>query len=441
MAGLKMFVSSTCYDLAEERNQLRQFISDLGHEPILSEYNEILYDFNEHTHVSCVREISNADMVILVIGTRFGGIAIDETKKIIDLAILQEKIHIKDLAEIFSTINKEKKIEKDLEETAKTEGKSYKAKSIGFSITQYEVLKAIEEDIPVYVFINERINNFYDFYNENKKSSTELRFPELTEETTKYLFEFIRILKRRIVGNFLIPYKNYSDIELALKNQLALKFKRLLTHERNEIKNAKNHSQQIDLLSTQFDDLKTAVLNTIQDDDRRNIAKGVANYRELHTFLHNVQEVNNKINLSEVFKKEKNKWDKVIDSFGFIDIKFSKDIPDLQEYINSRGSRRRINNRNDVYFLKENNFYSIPEELYKEIQDSWEELITMKEESRKIIFETLNDKYKKREYFNNRNLIIREHELPFKEWLESIRNEERAEPYTLNERVLRVLKG
>ncbi|ONN48976.1 hypothetical protein AC057_18665 [Acinetobacter genomosp. 33YU] len=108
MAGLKMFVSSTCYDLAEERNQLRQFISDLGHEPILSEYNEILYDFNEHTHVSCVREISNADMVILVIGTRFGGVAIDETKKIIDLAILQEKIHIKDISEIFNTIIKEK---------------------------------------------------------------------------------------------------------------------------------------------------------------------------------------------------------------------------------------------------------------------------------------------------------------------------------------------
>lgn len=435
-----MFVSSTCYDLAEERNQLRQFISDLGHEPILSEYNEILYDFNEHTHVSCVREISNADMVILVIGTRFGGVAIDETKKIIDLAILQEKIHIKDISEIFNTIIKEKKIEKDLEEKAKSENKSYKAKSIGFSITQYEVLKAIEEDIPVYVFINERINNFYDFYSENKNTSKDLRFPELTEETTKYLFEFIRILKRRLVGNLLIPYKNYSDIESALKNQLALKFKRLLTNEKNERKSTKNHSQQIDLLSTQFDDLKTAVLNTIEDDDRRNIAKGVANYRELHAFLYNIQEINNQINLSELFKKSQIKWDNLINSFGFIEIKFSKDIPEVNEYINSRGTRRRV--RNDVYFLTESKFYTISEELYKEIQDSWEELLTIKKEaSRNIIFETLNDKYKKRENFRYTS-ILRENELSFQEWLEDIKNEEKVERFYLEDgKIIRMLKG
>lgn len=415
-----MFVSSTCYDLAEERNQLRQFISDLGHEPILSEYNEILYDFNEHTHVSCVREISNADIVILVIGTRFGGVAIDETKKIIDLNILQEKIHNKDLAEIFSTITKEKKNEKDLEEKAKSENRPYKAKSIGFSITQYEVLKALEEDIPVYVFINERINNFYDFYIENKNLSKSLRFPELTEETTKYLFEFISILKRRLVGNFLISYKNYSDIESALKIQLALKFKRLLTNEKNEKINLKNHNQQMELLATQFDDLKTAVLNTIADDDRRTIAKGVANYRELHAFFYNIQIINDNISPSDIFKNNTNKWNDLISFFGFINIKFSKDINIIHEYLLAN-SRRRI--RSEVYFLMKDKFYRISEELYKEIQESWEELILIKKDSREIIFDTLNDKFLKRNDIRYSGML-REYNSNFEEWLDEIKNKD-----------------
>jgi len=83
MAGLKFFISSTCYDLVEERNQIRNLIKGLGHEPVLSDHNEILYDYDEHTHLSCVREISNVDIVVLIIGSRFGGKAIDETKKLI----------------------------------------------------------------------------------------------------------------------------------------------------------------------------------------------------------------------------------------------------------------------------------------------------------------------------------------------------------------------
>src|SRR5690606_12265044 len=145
-------------------------------------------------------------------------------------------------------------------------------------------------------------------------------------ETTKYLFEFISILKRRLVGNFLISYKNYSDIESALKIQLALKFKRLLTNEKNEKINLKNHNQQMELLATQFDDLKTAVLNTIADDDRRTIAKGVANYRELHAFFYNLQIINDNISPSDIFKNNTNKWNDLISFFGFINIKFSKDI-------------------------------------------------------------------------------------------------------------------
>ena len=36
MAGLKIFVSSTCFDLSILRSELRNFIASLGYEPVMS---------------------------------------------------------------------------------------------------------------------------------------------------------------------------------------------------------------------------------------------------------------------------------------------------------------------------------------------------------------------------------------------------------------------
>ena len=41
MAGTKIFVSSTCYDLSVLRAELRNFILSLGHEPVMSDYADI----------------------------------------------------------------------------------------------------------------------------------------------------------------------------------------------------------------------------------------------------------------------------------------------------------------------------------------------------------------------------------------------------------------
>ena len=36
MAGVNIFISSTCYDLSQARQDLRDFISGLGHTPMMS---------------------------------------------------------------------------------------------------------------------------------------------------------------------------------------------------------------------------------------------------------------------------------------------------------------------------------------------------------------------------------------------------------------------
>ena len=78
MAELRVFVSSTCYDLSVLRSQLRVFIKNMGHEPIMSDYGDVLYDPRIHTHTSCVDEVRNCDVLVLIVGSRFGGKAMAE---------------------------------------------------------------------------------------------------------------------------------------------------------------------------------------------------------------------------------------------------------------------------------------------------------------------------------------------------------------------------
>ncbi len=44
MAGVNMFISSTCYDLSQVRQDLRDFISGLGHNLMMSEQKSEIID-------------------------------------------------------------------------------------------------------------------------------------------------------------------------------------------------------------------------------------------------------------------------------------------------------------------------------------------------------------------------------------------------------------
>ncbi|WP_152988670.1 DUF4062 domain-containing protein, partial [Janthinobacterium sp. Ant5-2-1] len=73
MANPRVFISSTCYDLAEERDGLSEFCEEFGFDTTLSERGDVFYHPDLHTHLSCIRETSNCQMFILIIGGRFGG--------------------------------------------------------------------------------------------------------------------------------------------------------------------------------------------------------------------------------------------------------------------------------------------------------------------------------------------------------------------------------
>ena len=72
MAKPRVFVSSTYYDLKYIRASLAEFIESLGFEAILHERGAIPYLPNIDLDESCRIELQNADIVILIIGGRYG---------------------------------------------------------------------------------------------------------------------------------------------------------------------------------------------------------------------------------------------------------------------------------------------------------------------------------------------------------------------------------
>ncbi len=86
MARPRVFVSSTCFDLYEVRDSLKAFIQSYGFEPILSERGDVYYNPDLHTHDSCLIEVLNCQLFILIIGGRFGGESkIDPEKSIVNM--------------------------------------------------------------------------------------------------------------------------------------------------------------------------------------------------------------------------------------------------------------------------------------------------------------------------------------------------------------------
>ena len=72
MAKPRVFLSSTFYDLRYVRSDLERFIRDLGYEPVLSERGHVPYGKQEALEQYCYREINMCDIVVSIVGGRYG---------------------------------------------------------------------------------------------------------------------------------------------------------------------------------------------------------------------------------------------------------------------------------------------------------------------------------------------------------------------------------
>ncbi|WP_417289912.1 DUF4062 domain-containing protein [Corallibacter sp.] len=256
MANLKLFVSSTCYDLNIVRGQLRAFINSMGYEPVMSDYNDVLFDPRNHTHDSCVKEIQNADMVILIIGSRFGGKALPKSVQQVDI------------------------------ESLKKASKSNTFLDKGnFSITQLEILKAVEMEIPIFTFIDSRVSHDHLFYEKNKMKKgfmKDVDFPSIDKkETAVFIFEFINFIRHRSKNNSIAEFTKFEDIQDYLRRQWASLFQRMLFEQKSK----KEEIRRFDFLNSQLTDIKTTLLTTITNADLKETARGAIKYRQLIDFV------------------------------------------------------------------------------------------------------------------------------------------------------------
>lgn len=346
MANLRVFVSSTCFDLSVTRGQLRAFIEDIGFQPVMSDYNDVLYDPRIHTHTSCVNEVESCDMLLVLVGSRFGGRAVPAAVAQVDFEELQ-------------SASKSQEILKDKQ---------------NISITQMEVLHAINCSIPVFTFVDERVWNDHATYEKNKDKSiaSQIEYASIEKaDTAKYVFEFINFLRLRSINNSISKYHRYSDIEEALRKQWSSLFQRLLAEQRTRSESAR----RIDDLTEQFEDLKTAILTAIGSGNEREVARGVVRYRRLIDFLTFVSRKD-----FALFLNGNSSWDELLAAIGV--------VATVPLSINRGFNPHRIM---EALVLDDHTFYGLRNVRAQTYESDWKEFIQLSPEVRKIIFEALEE--------------------------------------------------
>lgn len=166
---LNIFVSSTCYDLSQIRSDIKDFITEIGHNPILSEEYSFPIDTTKSSIENCIEIVrSHADLFILTIGNRYG-----------------------------SQIND------------------------GKSITNTEFLTALEKNIPIYTFTLKQMINILPVWKDNPHGNY-----SSTVDSPK-IFEFIdNVRNKHNLWNF--EFEKANDIKSAMKHQLSILLKSTL---------------------------------------------------------------------------------------------------------------------------------------------------------------------------------------------------------------------
>lgn len=356
MAGLRVFVSSTCYDLSVIRSQLRIFIQNLGHEPLMSDYSDLLYDPRLHTHTSCVDEVANADVVVLIVGSRFGGKTVPEALAKLDFEVLKSK-----------SKSTESLVKKD-----------------NLSVTQLEILKAVESGIPVFTFVDSAVWHDHSLYEKNKDKSiiNEISFPSIEKpETASFIFEFINFLRHRARGNSVFTFSKLQDIEDILRRQWSSLFQKLIQEQRTKAFEAK----RLDNLTEQFEDLKTAILTSIGTTNERDIARGVVRYRRLLDFVKSLG-----IKDHNFLIKGKHSWDELLHYVEIDKIIDASDLPDefIYRHRGIGSSRARM------YLIKsDGTFFELrtSPDFFHSLSLEWEAFMELPEDTREIIVDALSE--------------------------------------------------
>lgn len=240
MAFPRVFISSTCYDLGEIRDNLVTFIKTNYFEPVLSERGDVFYHPDFHTHDSCIHEIENIQLFILIIGGRFGGNYIADTSK---------------------------------------------------SIVNAEYLAARDNDIPVFCFIKKEVYEDHRVYQRNKKNKEIIQkiiFPSIEkQEHSINIFRFIDQVRLSPVNNGIFPFEFAREIQEILGKQWAGMFCDFL-YKRKYQKNIETTStllSQLTIASQKTEEIIKNVYMYLDKEKAPNIIENINKEAEAKRFF------------------------------------------------------------------------------------------------------------------------------------------------------------
>lgn len=205
MAKPRIFVSSTYYDLKYIRAGIESFVSNLGYEPILFEKGDIPFHHDKSLEASCLHEVDTADILIMIIGGRYGSLSKDD----------EAKVKAKP-DEYFGRIR---------------------------SVTNKEYEKAFKRDIATFVFVEAGVYSEYRTFKENRENKS-IRYAHVDDVR---IYEMIDDIMSQARNNYVKDFSNIEDITNWLRDQWAGIFVDLIRR--------KNVNSQIKSLEEQISDL------------------------------------------------------------------------------------------------------------------------------------------------------------------------------------------
>lgn len=165
MSKPRVFISSTFYDLRLVRLELDKFLRVLGYEPVRNETGDIPYGKSEALENYCYKEIGNVDILISIIGSRFG---------------------------------------------SSSEGDKAR------SISNVELRTALKENKHVFIFIEKNVFIEYETYLLNKDKEIEYKYVD-----NPNIYKFIEEIKSLPNNNNIKEFETADDITSYLREQFA----------------------------------------------------------------------------------------------------------------------------------------------------------------------------------------------------------------------------
>ena len=208
MAKPRVFISSTFYDLRTIRLELDKFLEGLGYEPVRNEEGDIAYGSNESLQNYCYKEIANIDILISIIGNRFGSA---------------------------SEGNKER------------------------SISNMELKTAIEQNKHVYIFIEKSVFIEYETFLLNEaKPNIQYKYVDNIN-----IYKFIKEIKGLPNNNNIKDFETAEDITMYLKEQFAGLMKNFFIQEQRT--NETNLIKDINATANTLKELVDYIQSTNKD--------------------------------------------------------------------------------------------------------------------------------------------------------------------------------